>query len=338
MIKVRNNGVGLPAKIHEKENVYILELVFGNLMTSSHYNDNEKRTTGGKYGLGAKLTIIFSKYFKVSSVGYDEKKDKYLMSMEFEDNMKKRSKISKKKFKGEMYTEIEFMPEYERFGFKSGLTSDFRSLLYRRVFDIAGWTGKKITVTLNDNKIPINDFKEYSQLYTQLRDSVFYSNKSRKYDWDIIVSLSKSEDFEHVSMVNGLVTSRGGEHVDYIANKIVSHLSDVYQKKLKVRQRYHRVIKRFLFVMVKATIPNPEFDSQIKEYLITKPSKFKEDVEQFTIIISKKVEKLEGLYEAVEEVSNVKIDKSLAKQSGKQKNRISGLKLHDANSRNISVT
>ena len=44
------------------------------------------------------------------------------MSMEIEDNMKKRSKISKKKFKGEMYTEIEFMPEYERFGFKSGIT------------------------------------------------------------------------------------------------------------------------------------------------------------------------------------------------------------------------
>ena len=124
------------------------------------------------------------------------------MSMEFEDNMKKRSKISKKKFKGEMYTEIEFMPEYERFGFKSGLTSDFKSLLYRRVFDIAGWTGKKVSVTLNNNKIPINDFKEYSQLYTQLRDSVFYSNRARKYDWDIIVSLSKSEDFEHVSMVN----------------------------------------------------------------------------------------------------------------------------------------
>ena len=49
----------------------------------------------------------------------------------------------------------------------------------------------------------------------------------------IRVSLSKSEEFEHVSMVNGLVTSRGGEHVEYIANKIVSHLSDVYQKKLK---------------------------------------------------------------------------------------------------------
>ena len=66
-------------------------------MTSSHYNDNEKRTTGGKYGLGAKLTIIFSKYFKVSSVGYDEKKDKYLMSMEFEDNMKKAFKDQQEK-------------------------------------------------------------------------------------------------------------------------------------------------------------------------------------------------------------------------------------------------
>ena len=56
---------------------------------------------------------------------------------------------------------------------------------------------------------------------------VYFIRKSRKYDWDIIVSLSKSEEFEHVTMVNGLVTSRGGEHVEYIANKIVSHLSDV---------------------------------------------------------------------------------------------------------------
>ena len=81
-------------------------------------------------------------------------------------------------------------------------------------------------------------------------------------------------------MVNGLVTVRGGEHVDYITNKIVSHLSDVYQKKLKSKTKIPpRDIKRFLFVMVKATIPNPEFDGQVKEYLITKPSKFKEDVE-----------------------------------------------------------
>ena len=94
-----------------------------------------------------------------------------------------------------------------------------------------------------------------------------------------------------------------------------------------------RDIKRFLFVMVKATIPNPEFDGQVKEYLITKPSKFKEDVDiELPSSFLKKVEKLEGLYEAVEEVSNVKIDKTLAKQSGKQKNRISGIpKLHDAN-------
>ena len=64
-----------------------------------------------------------------------------------------------------------------------------------------------------------------------------------------------------------------------------------------------------------------------------KPSKFKEDVEiDLPISFLKKVEKIEGLFEAVEEVSNVKIDKTLAKQSGKQKNRITGIpKLHDAN-------
>ncbi|CAI5446229.1 unnamed protein product [Caenorhabditis angaria] len=67
-ISVWNNGRGLPVEIHPKEGVYVPTLVFGNLFTSSNYDDNEIKTVGGRNGYGAKLCNIFSKEFIVETV------------------------------------------------------------------------------------------------------------------------------------------------------------------------------------------------------------------------------------------------------------------------------
>ena len=74
MIKVWNNGKGLPAKIHKKYKCYVAELVFGHLLTSSHYDDSEKKVTGGRNGYGAKLTNVFSDKFIVETADAKSKK------------------------------------------------------------------------------------------------------------------------------------------------------------------------------------------------------------------------------------------------------------------------
>ena len=38
IISVYNNGRGIPIQIHEKEKVYVPELIFGHLLTSSNYD------------------------------------------------------------------------------------------------------------------------------------------------------------------------------------------------------------------------------------------------------------------------------------------------------------
>jgi DNA topoisomerase-2 len=42
-IKVWNNGDGIPVEMHKEEGVYVPELIFGHLLTSSNYNDTEKK-------------------------------------------------------------------------------------------------------------------------------------------------------------------------------------------------------------------------------------------------------------------------------------------------------
>ena len=53
--------------MHAKEKMYVPELIFGTLLTSSNYNDDQKKVTGGRNGYGAKLCNIFSTEFTVET-------------------------------------------------------------------------------------------------------------------------------------------------------------------------------------------------------------------------------------------------------------------------------
>lgn len=80
-ISVYNNGDGIPVEIHQEEGVYVPELIFGHLLTSSNYDDAEKKTTGGRNGYGAKLTNIFSTEFVIETAdGKRQKKYKQVIS------------------------------------------------------------------------------------------------------------------------------------------------------------------------------------------------------------------------------------------------------------------
>lgn len=78
-------------------------------MTSTNYDDNEERVTGGRNGFGAKLTNIYSKEFYVELV---ENGQKY--EQNWGPNMENVSKpkittISDKKLN---YIKIKFLPDY----------------------------------------------------------------------------------------------------------------------------------------------------------------------------------------------------------------------------------
>jgi len=81
-ISVCNNGDGVPVEIHQEEKVYVPELIFGHLLTSSNYDDTQKKTTGGRNGYGAKLTNIFSTEFIIETAdGKRQKKYKQVPDM-----------------------------------------------------------------------------------------------------------------------------------------------------------------------------------------------------------------------------------------------------------------
>lgn len=332
-ISVWNNGRGIPIEIHSKEKIYVPELIFGHLLTSSNYNDDQKKVTGGRNGFGAKLCNVFSTEFSIETYDSRQKK-KYRQT--WTDNMSKCGKAKITECKGDDYTKVTFKPDYKKFGME-GMDDDFEALAKRRVYDLAGTS--KVAVKLNGTRIPVRNFKKYMEMYTKAikkeRGEEAANDKSEIVTaspdprWEIGFAVSDGS-FQQVSFVNSIATTSGGTHVNYIADQICNKLSEVVKKRNKQGATLKPAqIRNHIFVFVNALIVNPAFTSQTKEQLTTKQSQFGSKC-ALDDDFYKKVLKTEVMTNILS-FAEKKADQLLKKTDGSRRSRMNNPKLTDAN-------
>ena len=151
MISVWNNGKGIPVVIHSEYEIYIPHLIFGHLLTSSNYDDNKKKVTGGRNGFGAKLANVFSKKFIVETA---DSEHMLKFRMEWHNNMSQNSEPQIKKLtRKEDFTCVTFYPDFRRFGM-DGIDDDIEAIITKRVYDLAGCSGRNVRIKLNGMEIP----------------------------------------------------------------------------------------------------------------------------------------------------------------------------------------
>ena len=334
-ITIYNNGKGIPIKIHNTYNIYVPELIFGHLLTSSNYNDNERKITGGRNGFGAKLTNVFSKLFIVETA---DKKVKKKYKIEYTDNMTKHKEAEIEKYEGEDFTCVTFEPDFRKFKMTE-LDNDIISLLKKRVYDVAGTSPSRVKVYLNDKIINIKDFSEYADLYIKNRyfdedNKILYPkilvNSTER--WEVIFSMTDGA-FQQVSFVNGICTSKGGTHVNYILDQILERILETIKKKAKDIKLNTNQIKQNIWIFLNCKIENPSFDSQTKETLTSKVSNFGSEC----IIKEKYIKEIlksnivTNIIEYGKAKAKIKLHKALT-STVKKSSRLLGIeKLEDAN-------
>jgi DNA topoisomerase-2 len=273
-IIIENDGNGIDIAKHPEYDLWIPEMIFGHLRTSTNYNTNEKKIVGGKNGFGFKLVLIWSTYGSIETVDHVRGLKYY---QEFKNNLNEivPPKITKIK-SSKPYTKITFKPDYKRFGI-DGITSDMYALLKKRTYDIAAVTDhslKKIKVKFNNELVPIKNFQNYIDMYIGTKDNgglrVYESPDER---WEYAVALSPTHEFMSLSFVNGICTTKGGKHVDHIITQLTRKLQEYIEKKKKVKVNINS-IKEQLILFLRCDVVNPSFDSQTKDYLNTPYSKF----------------------------------------------------------------
>lgn len=328
-ITIYNDGDGFEVFKHDTykdksgKKIWTPELVLANLLTSSNYDKTNKESgvVGGKNGYGAKLVNIFSDKLCVETVDAYRHK---LYRQEYRNNMTIIDKPSVKITKKKPYTIISWILDFKRFGI-TNYSKDMIALMIKRVYDIAGCTDGDFKVFINDKNIKINNFQQYVNLYKPVTPN--YLKIDAK--WECIVSLSQSDKFEQCSFVNGIETSRGGKHVDYIVKQITKNIAEYLKKKHKkdISENY---IKNYINIHLNCIIEFPSFDSQMKELLITPASKFGSK----PIVCPKFCKKYSdsGLGELVLKFAEFKESNKSKSNNGKKTLKIRGLpKLDDAN-------
>ncbi len=325
IISVQNNGSSIPIELHKEYNIYVPELIFGNLLTSGNY-DQKGKIVGGKNGIGAKACNIYSETFEVEIVDQIKKKKYY---QKFSNNMfdKEEPIITDIGKNIDSYTKITFKPDYKRFGLKK-LTSDMANLMKRRVIDIAGTTNSIVKVYLNERLLDIKSFEDYIKMfYSDESVNIIYQDFNPR--WSVGVVFDPNSGFQHMSFVNKISTFQGGTHLNMVVNQIVDRVTQTILEKHKTLKIKPSQIKDNLTVFVNSTIEDPSFSSQSKENLTTKSSAFtiKCDLDdKFIQRICKT-----GLVDELVQIASVKQMAELEKSDAKKNDSLKDLtKLDDA--------
>jgi DNA topoisomerase II len=327
-ISVENNGDnGIPIEIHPDHKTLVPSMIFGELLTSSNYDDNEARTTGGRNGVGIKLASIFSTKFIVDIIDGKRKKK---FHQEWSDNMgtigkAKVTDVTAKTIKP--FIKVTFYPDFKRFGIED-LNNDHYNLFFRRAIDIAGINPNKLKVYFNGEQIKVNSFKSYIDLHYP-SETVYFDDSNER--WTIGVLYKQDSNNEVISFVNSINTYRGGTHANHVIDNIIKTLiNDYIKKKEKDLKISPQMLKENLVFFINSILVNPTFSSQTKDTCTTKPEKFGSKYNPQAAFL-KKLAKC-GIVEQMIELVKFKESSSLKKTDGKKQIKIKGIpKLDDAN-------
>jgi DNA topoisomerase II len=326
-ITMVNDGNGIDVAMHPEYQMWIPEMIFGHLRTSTNYDKQEKKIVGGKNGFGFKLVLIWSTYGLIETVDHTRGL-KYVQ--EFNNNLDeiKSPVITQCGKKVKPYTKVVFKPDYARLGI-DGISPDLLRLFHKRIYDVSAVTDKTVKVKCNGNVIPTKNFQQYIDLYIGDKATAPRAYEEANERWEYAAALTPNNEFIQVSFVNGIYTSKGGKHVEYIMSQIIKKMVDLIEKKKKIRVNPNS-IKEQLILFLRCDIENPAFDSQTKDYMNTPSSKFGSRCE----VSDKFIEKLAkmGIVEAACAITEVKDVKIAKRTDGTKSKSIRGIpKLTDAN-------
>jgi DNA topoisomerase-2 len=314
-----NSGMGIPIEKHNEYKIYIPELIFGNLLTSSNYSDTEERIYGGTFGIGSKATNIFSKKFTVE-VWY---KKKYYKQV-FENNLSIINKpIIEENIDKKGGVKITIEPDFKKFNCTE-FSDDMINLIKRRIMDLTCLVTNNVKIVIDKKKFD-NGLNSYLELYKSDNDWII--GKCNKNDlWSFAIRFNNNLENNHnITFVNSIFTNNGGSHVDYLFDLLLPKFQKLINSNIN-----KRFLRDNLTICLICSIINPIFNSQTKEELKMPIDKF-----GFECTINNKFWDnilSSDLLIKLKEINSRQDLKLLSKFDSSKKSKIKGIpKLEDAN-------
>ena len=341
-ITIRDNG-GIPVVKHKEAGMYLPTFLFGNLRTSSNYNNNDDRDVVGTNGVGSSLTNVWSKEFEINTAdGKNAYHQSWSNNMSINDDLE-----IKKCTKKDHYTETKFLLDFARLNETPNtcFSEDFINIIEKRCIDAAAAnTGLVVKFKYTDSKTVLREvewcfklFEEYIELFSDYVDV----SECLKFSDDIMQVWVFPDNGINVGFVNGAECSKG-THINAVRKEINNTIAAHLLAKEKIEITPKNVDGKYSMFCT-FHVNNPSYDSQTKETFTTPVERFSSDTKyKFSvpdtflksIIKSEIIEIVLDWYRQKMEVEDQKTLRKLNKQA---KNKIrNNEKFIDANSRKAS--
>lgn len=348
VITIMNSGLPIPVEMHE-EGMYAPELIFGTLLTSSHYEVDKHEA--GCNGYGAKLINIFSHWFEVEVWdGYNN----LHYTQKWEKNMRERHEPIIEPYQGLSFVKISFHLDFERFGYTE-YPEETYALFYRHCVDIS--LNTMVEVKFNEDIINFSNIEDYAKMIygdnlgkyfihyewppgtevkikkdgTQVSQNGYITPIAR------ICVIDTPHNSFNVSFVNSMMTRDGGDHVTGVIKAVsTAVVKTINEHKVSKKNKDKKPpvltikdVRPHLSIIILFKTRNPGWKSQSKtEYVHDRgepPIKFNIDEKHLKAMLNW------NLMDALFSVMEHKHVNVLSKTDGRKRKNIGPFNGEDAN-------
>jgi len=274
IVRVEDNGRGIPVEIHEAEGISALEVVMTKLHAGGKFDKNSYKVSGGLHGVGVSVVNALSEWLEVSVV---REGSLYFQRYHRGDPEEPVREIGKTDGRG---TTVRFKPDSQIF---ESIEFSF-DVLSARLRELA-FLNRGIRITLEDFRFGEEKKHEF-YFEGGLVSFVEFLNKSKvpihekviyfegeKEDVSIQVAMQWNDSFlENVfSFVNNINTREGGSHLAGWRGALTRTIND-FAKDSKFKKFYTEPLsgedtREGLTAVVSVKVPNPQFEGQTKTKL-----------------------------------------------------------------------
>ncbi len=281
IIRVEDNGRGIPTDIHPEEGVSALEVVLTKLHAGGKFDKNSYKVSGGLHGVGVSVVNALSEWLEVTVYRNGEifyqryKRGIPEKPVAVQGSTERTGTVVRFKPDGEIFKDTQIFKfdilssrlrelSFLNKGIKINIT-DFRTPVPKENKFLFEGGVKSFVSFLNENKKPLQSEPIYFESEKETEKGVV----------KIEVAMEYSESYNELilSFVNNINTREGGTHL----SGFKTALTRVFNEKLKTskvgkRSKLTEPLSgedtRFgLTAVVSAKVPDPQFEGQTKAKL-----------------------------------------------------------------------
>lgn len=304
-ITVTNNGQGVPTEWHEVAEKYLPEIFFGRGYNGTNVKKDPDSTIGGTNGIGIKLPVTLSKYFRLETTYLDDQGKTWIYKQAWK-GIKKPGRPERREAKSgaKLGTKVIFMPDYEaifdtNFEANKGTLAELVNTRLIMASIFARWISQgqsagPCSVYFGGEKIKINTWHDLAQKFSaHFRgtedandDGIFSFNvvsqpgkspeasqAKKRFAWQVTAVVGYHDLYNgsllpQITNINGIV-AQSGKHVDLIIKKLHDAARDILKEWIGA-DNLKRLQKTYtynnVFLFGNFLIPGEIWDSQRKDH------------------------------------------------------------------------